>query len=448
MKQISLYDFDLYIFDFDGTIMNTEPLHYSSYCEVLYEMLEERNLPTCHGTKSQVPTDTVGVLDFTYHQYEKVAHSIDLQELKYYLKYHLKLDDYEEFYQRKQKRYSEKIQDIQSIPFCVGMKLFLENLIQQKKEFVIVTNSSMRHIQHFVDEHPILQKASKIYTKEVIHHKKPNPEGYLRVLHDFPQDKYPYKIGFEDSMRGLYSLLQVKSIIPIFVNTSQYAYFNEIDPKSCYKMESIDPKEDYQFMVPLKHHAHEAQIFSMIDHYLIEIQKNRNGIKRAIEDISVMIKNRHLCSHIYLTGMGKSGYVCKKSASTWQSLSLPCTYLDLPNLPHGDFGILKENDIIIFISNSGNTEEIIWILKYLKNHFHKKIFTISLVAQKNSQMEKLSDFTFVLDPITEADEIQMTPSISSSLFMMTLDMIAIFSRMDVTKHEFQMNHPAGSLGKK
>jgi beta-phosphoglucomutase-like phosphatase (HAD superfamily) len=76
------------------------------------------------------------------------------------------------------------------------------------------------------------KKASKIYTKEVIHHKKPNPEGYLRVLHDFPQDKYPYKIGFEDSMRGLYSLLQVKSIIPIFVNTSQYAYFTEIDSKS------------------------------------------------------------------------------------------------------------------------------------------------------------------------------------------------------------------------
>lgn len=119
MKHISLYDFDLYIFDFDGTIMNTEPLHYSSYCEVLYEMLEERNLPTC--------------LDFTYHQYEKVAHSVDLQELKYYLKYHLKLDNYEDFYQRKQKRYSEKIRDIQSIPFCLNMKLFLENLIQQKK---------------------------------------------------------------------------------------------------------------------------------------------------------------------------------------------------------------------------------------------------------------------------------------------------------------------------
>lgn len=434
MKNISLYDFDLYIFDFDGTIMNTEPLHYSSYCDVLYEMLEERNLPTC--------------LDFTYHQYEKVAHSVDLQELKYYLKYHLKLDDYEEFYQRKQKRYSEKIREKGVLFFCSGMSEFLTRLIDLKKDFVIVTNSSMHHLEYFLDHLPILQKASKIYTKEVIHHKKPNPEGYLRVLHDFPQEKYPYKIGFEDSMRGFHSLLQVKSIIPVFINSYQYAYFKEIDPKICYKMNSIHDAEDIQFAVPLKYHAHEAQIFSMIDHYVIEIQKNRNGIKRTIEDISVMIKNRHPCSHIYLTGMGKSGYVCKKSASTWQSLSLPCTYLDLPNLPHGDFGILKENDIIIFISNSGNTEEIIWILKYLKKHFHKKIFTISLVAQKNSEMEKLSDFTFVLDPITEADEIKMTPSISSSLFMMTLDMIAIFSRMDVTKDEFQMNHPAGSLGKK
>jgi beta-phosphoglucomutase-like phosphatase (HAD superfamily) len=81
MKQISIYDFDLYIFDFDGTIMNTEPLHYSSYCEVLYEMLLERNLPILE--------------DFTYRQYEKVAHSIELEELKYYLKYHFQLEDFE-----------------------------------------------------------------------------------------------------------------------------------------------------------------------------------------------------------------------------------------------------------------------------------------------------------------------------------------------------------------
>ncbi len=438
MKYLSLYDFDLYIFDFDGTIMNTEPLHYSSYCEVLYEMLEERNL-----LHSQNIMD-----DFTYHQYEKVAHSIDLQELKYYLKYHFKLDNYEEFYQRKQKRYSEKIREKDVISFCEGMHSFLSRIIHLQKEFVIVTNSSMKHLQHFLEDFPILQKASKIYTKEIIHHKKPHPEGYLRVLQDFPQEKYPHKIGFEDSMRGLHSLLQVKSIIPVFINSSEYAYFDKIDPKSCYKMESFHLETEMRFAVPLKHHAHEAHIFSMIDHYAIEIQKNRNEIKRAIEDISVIIRNRHPCSHVYLTGMGKSGYVCKKSASTWQSLSLPCTYLDLPNLPHGDFGILKENDIIIFISNSGNTEEIVWILKYLKNHFHKKIFTISLIAQQNSLMEKLSDFSYLLQPITEADEIQMTPSISSSLFMMTLDMIGIYARTDVTKDEFKMNHPAGSLGKK
>jgi arabinose-5-phosphate isomerase len=146
--------------------------------------------------------------------------------------------------------------------------------------------------------------------------------------------------------------------------------------------------------------------------------------------------------------MGKSGYVCKKCASTWQSLSIKCSYIDLPNLPHGDFGIFRDNDILILISNSGNTEEIVYILKYLKNNLNKKIITISIVANKNSIMEELSDFTYILDNIIEADSINMTPSTSSLIFMALLDGIAINLKKDISKDEFKMVHPAGSLGKR
>jgi arabinose-5-phosphate isomerase len=154
-------------------------------------------------------------------------------------------------------------------------------------------------------------------------------------------------------------------------------------------------------------------------------------------------------NHIYLSGMGKSGYICKKSASTWQSLSLKCSYIDLPNLPHGDFGIFRDNDVIILISNSGNTDEIIYILKYLKEHSAKfKITTISIVANKDSKMEKYSDYTFILNNIQEADIINMTPSTSSLIFMSILDGIAINIRNDISKDEFKLYHPAGELGKR
>jgi arabinose-5-phosphate isomerase len=171
-------------------------------------------------------------------------------------------------------------------------------------------------------------------------------------------------------------------------------------------------------------------------------------MKYIIKNISIIVKSLDISNNVYLTGMGKSGYVCKKCASTWQSLSINCSYIDLPNLPHGDFGIFKENDLVIFISNSGNTEEIIYILKYIKNGLHKKITTISIVANEHSIMEQYSDYTFILKNIKEADEINMTPSTSSLIFTALLDDIAINIKSDVTKSEFQRCHPGGSLGKK
>ena len=120
----------------------------------------------------------------------------------------------------------------------------------------------------------------------------------------------------------------------------------------------------------------------------------------------------------------------------------------MPNLPNGDFGIFRDNDILILISNGGNTDEIIYILKYLKYTLKKKINTISIVANSNSEMEQLSNFTYVLKNIEEADIINMTPSTSSLIFMALLDGIAINVKKSITKDEFKLYHPAGSLGKR
>ena len=146
--------------------------------------------------------------------------------------------------------------------------------------------------------------------------------------------------------------------------------------------------------------------------------------------------------------MGKSGYICKKCASTWQSLCIKASYIDLPNLPHGDFGIFKDGDILLLISNGGNTSEIIYILKYLKYTLNKNINTISIIANKNSEMEKYSNFVYILDNITESDLIDMTPSTSSIVFMSLLDGIGINMKKNITKDEFKLYHPNGNLGNK
>jgi D-arabinose 5-phosphate isomerase GutQ len=74
--------------------------------------------------------------------------------------------------------------------------------------------------------------------------------------------------------------------------------------------------------------------------------------------------------------------------------------------------------------------------------------SISIVANKDNEMEKLSNFTYVLEPIKEGDLINMTPSTSSLIFMSLLDAIGINMRQDIKKEEFQTYHPSGSLGKR
>jgi D-arabinose 5-phosphate isomerase GutQ len=189
-------------------------------------------------------------------------------------------------------------------------------------------------------------------------------------------------------------------------------------------------------------------IENILNNNITQLKNNFSNMANIIDEVTIIINNIKKENQVYLSGMGKSGYVCKKCASTWQSLSIKCSYIDLPNLPHGDFGIFRDNDILILISNSGNTEEIVYILKYLKNNLNKKIITISIVANKNSIMEELSDFTYILDNIIEADSINMTPSTSSLIFMALLDGIAINLKKDISKDEFKMVHPAGSLGKR
>ncbi len=437
---IEVEKYDLFIFDFDGTIINTEYFHYLAYINVISRILN-KDIEEMKGR-------------LTYEIYEKFAHSLQIKDMENYLYYHFYLENFQDIYNQKHKEFIHLIHQYQSeLKYCKGMEELLKNIIESEKEFVIVTNSSIKSIEYFLEmpKFHLLKKVKKIYTKEDFMNKKPHPECYLKVIHDFPH--HSRKIGFEDSLRGFHSIYQLNHLItPVFLGLEDYFYYKKIQndyPHTIFYHLSKETQIHKIERLSTKIQDDDShQIQHMIQNYMNQIQTNKSIMERAIREISALILNKNSCNNIYLTGMGKSGYVCKKSASTWQSLSIPGIYLDLPNLPHGDFGILKENDMIIFISNSGNTEEIVYILKYLKEKFTKKILTISIVGNSDSIMEKYSDFTYVLNPILESDHMNLTPSTSSCLFMMLLDNIAIFTKKNITKREFQLNHPAGSLGKK
>jgi len=422
--------YDLFIFDFDGTLMDTEKYHCKAWNLVLSEYKS-----TFH-------------INMLY--YFKYFHSLDKNLSKNFLKITYNITDFEKAYNEKQNKYKELI-DTQNIEFIPGAENFLEFILSNNKKFVIVSNTSNKFIDIYKKKYPILEKATKIYTKENFLNKKPNPECYLRVINDFKNCKM---IGFEDSLVGMEALTQVNRIKPIFIYDSKYYYKDHIIEKyeNIISIENFDTdslnNKIFGNLNSVDYLYTQSFINNILNNNIENLKKNMTNMKEIIYQISILLNNVNKTNHIYLSGMGKSGYVCKKSASTWQSLAIKCSYLDLPNLPHGDFGVFRDGDLLILISNSGNTEEIVYILNYIKNNFNKKITTISIVANKDSEMEKLSNFTYVLDPIKEGDLINMTPSTSSLIFMSLLDAIGINIRHDIKKEEYQTYHPSGSLGKR
>ena len=433
-----ILNYELFIFDFDGTLMDTEKFHWMAWNKALQKCAKE----------SQISLEII-----SFQNYQKYFHTLDNNNQKIILKLLYDINDYDKIYEEKQKYYNEYIND-KGITFIPGAENFLKLICEINKKFVIVTNTSINFINIFKEQYPILNKATKIYTKELFINKKPNPECYLRVINDF---KHLTKIGFEDSLVGLHALYQVKDIVPVLIHDDSYYHnkyiFENYENIIIWKnydikqLANILPDWNVDTRVD---GSNDSNLFidKILSNNINQLIDNFKNMSNIINQISIFINNLNNNNHIYLSGMGKSGYVCKKCASTWQSLSIKCSYIDLPNLPHGDFGIFRDNDILILISNSGNTDEIIYILKYLKYNLKKKINTISIVANSNSEMEQLSNFTYVLKNIEEADIINMTPSTSSLIFMALLDGIAINVKKNITKDDFKLYHPAGSLGKR
>jgi D-arabinose 5-phosphate isomerase GutQ/beta-phosphoglucomutase-like phosphatase (HAD superfamily) len=420
-----ILEYNVFIFDFDGTVMDTESYHCLAWSNALSEYKNQQ-------------------IELTFVVYQENFHKLDKNHSKNFLKINYDIIDYDYIYKLKQEHYSILIKN-NKLFFMNNFENFLNYLIENNKIIVVVTNTSIKSIETFKEKYPILCNINKFYTKELFINKKPNPECYIKVSNDYKNLK---KIGFEDSLVGMNALYQVKDITPVLIYDINY-YYSEFILKS---YTNIIKLTDYNLNIlndELTKFIFEDNIIdSILNNNINELQKNHYNMKNAILHITTILSNRHDNCNIYLSGMGKSGYVCKKSASTWQSLSIKCSYIDLPNLPHGDFGIFRNGDILILISNSGNTDEIIYILNYIKNILNKKITTISIVANKNSIMEKLSDYTFILENIKEADIINMTPSTSSLLFMALLDGISINLQKNISKDEFKLYHPCGSLGKK
>lgn len=149
---------------------------------------------------------------------------------------------------------------------------------------------------------------------------------------------------------------------------------------------------------------------------------------------------------VILSGVGKSGIIAKKISSTLASVGTPSFYVDASSCSHGDLGQISSNDILILISNSGESSELKNIIQYANRN--KNITLIGIVSKKNSLLYKTSDIKILLPEVKEAGPGNLVPTSSTIIQLAIGDAIAI-STMRIKKFgekEFKRFHPSGSLG--
>lgn len=150
---------------------------------------------------------------------------------------------------------------------------------------------------------------------------------------------------------------------------------------------------------------------------------------------------------VVVTGMGKSGIIAKKIAATMASTGTPAFYLNPAEGSHGDMGMVTKGDVVVAISNSGETDELINILPTMKR---MDIKIIAMAGNKDSTLSRAADVFLDIAVKEEACPMGLAPTASTTAALAMGDALAItlLNRKGFTKEDFALIHPGGSLGRK
>ena len=148
-------------------------------------------------------------------------------------------------------------------------------------------------------------------------------------------------------------------------------------------------------------------------------------------------------SKVILCGVGKSGIIASKIAATLSSVGTPSFNLSAGDSSHGDLGSISKKDIIIMISNSGQTTELKNIIQYANRN---KILLICIVSEKDSLLYKAADIKLLIPQVKEAGGIVPTSSTTAQLALGDALAIASMKYKKFDRMDFKKLHPAGNLG--
>ncbi len=171
------------------------------------------------------------------------------------------------------------------------------------------------------------------------------------------------------------------------------------------------------------------------------LQKLKKFINKSFSE--AVIKISKCQSKVILCGVGKSGLIASKIAATLASVGTPSFSLAASEASHGDLGMISKKDILILISNSGETKELKNIIQFAKRN---KILLVGIVSKKDSILYKASDIKLLIPTVVEAGGIVPTASTTSQLAFGDALAIATMKYKKFGKMDFKKLHPAGSLG--
>lgn len=183
------------------------------------------------------------------------------------------------------------------------------------------------------------------------------------------------------------------------------------------------------------------------------LEKEQKNLSRFFETLSLpqvetVLEVLYRCQGlIVFTGVGKSGLVAEKIAMTMTSTGSRALFLSPTNALHGDLGILKEGDVLFLLSKSGESDELLNLLPFVRN---RGVKTVGMIANSKSRLAHAVDYLLSFSLVEEMCPFDLAPTTSTTLQSILGDLLAIalMQRKNISKDEFAKSHPAGRLGKR
>lgn len=169
----------------------------------------------------------------------------------------------------------------------------------------------------------------------------------------------------------------------------------------------------------------------------------------AFEKAVNIIEERvhHLKGKLVASGMGKAGQIALNIATTFSSTGTPAVFLHPSDAQHGDLGVIQPNDVLLLISNSGKTREILELVDLAEN-LHKELPLIVITSNKDSELAQLADVCLETGNPKEVCILGLTPSTSTTVMTVIGDVLVVMmmKRIGFSNEEYAKRHHGGYLG--